>query len=325
MKVVILDGHSVTQEDLNWQELQTADVELTVHERTLPGQTIERLQGAEAALTNKVALTREVIEALPALRYIGVLATGYNVVDLEAARRRGITVTNVPTYSTASVAQLVFAHLLNVTNRVAHYAAANRRQADGTPSRWERSADFLWTDTPLTELADKTLGIYGLGAIGAAVARIGVAMGMRVLAVTSKMPEALPPGVEKAGWEDLLRRADVVTLHCPLTPRTRALINEESLALMRPSAILINTGRGPLVDEQAVAAALHAGRLAAFCADVLSTEPPAADNPLLTAPRCYLTPHIAWATREARQRLIHTAIGNLRAFAEGHPVNRVGI
>ena len=322
MKVVILDGYSVTQDDLSWQELQATGMELTIYERTRPEQTIERCVDAEAVLTNKVVLSAEVIAALPHLRYIGVLATGYNVVDCDAARERGIIITNIPSYSTASVAQLVFAHLLNVTNKVAHYAAANHQTTAHT-SQWSTSQDFTWTDTPLMELAGKTLGIYGLGAIGSAVARIGVALGMKVLAVTSKMPEALPSGVEKTEWETLLARADVVSLHCPLTPSTRSLINKETLASMKPTAILINTGRGPLVDEQAVASALHEGRLAAFCADVLSNEPPTADNPLLSAPRCFLTPHIAWATHEARQRLIHIATANLQAFAAGEPINVV--
>ena len=322
MKVVILDGYSVTQEDLSWQDLQAAGVELTIYERTSPSETVARSQGAEAVLTNKVIMTAEVIAALPHLRYIGVLATGYNVVDCEAAREHGVVVTNIPAYSTASVAQLVFAHLLNVTNQVAHYAAANHQSKEHA-SQWTSSPDFTWADTPLTELAGKTFGIYGLGAIGTAVARIAVAMGMKVLAVTSKMPEELPAGVEKSEWDTLLQRSDVLSLHCPLTPATRAMINKETLARMKPTAILINTGRGPLVDEPAVASALHEGRLAAFCADVLSTEPPAADNPLLSAPRCYLTPHIAWATREARQRLIHIATSNLQAFAAGEPVNVV--
>lgn len=322
MKVVILDGYSVTQDDLSWQELQATGMELTIYERTRPEQTIERCVDAAAVLTNKVVLSAEVIAALPHLRYIGVLATGYNVVDCDAARERGIIITNIPSYSTASVAQLVFAHLLNVTNQVAHYAAANH-QTTARTSQWSKSQDFTWTDTPLMELAGKTLGIYGLGAIGSAVARIGVALGMKVLAVTSKMPEALPSGVEKTEWETLLARADVVSLHCPLTPSTRSLINKETLASMKPTAILINTGRGPLVDEQAVASALHEGRLAAFCADVLSNEPPTADNPLLSAPRCFLTPHIAWATHEARQRLIHIATANLQAFAAGEPINVV--
>ncbi len=320
MKIVILDGFSVTQHDLMWDpiraiEFDNAPVDVEVYDRTLPEQTAERCAGAEAVLTNKVVLTAELMDAQPNLRYIGVLATGYNVVDTQAARRRGIVVTNIPAYSTASVAQLVFAHLLNVTNSVAHYAAAR--------DRWPSSPDFMWTDTLLTELAGKTFGIYGLGNIGSAVAQIALAFGMKVLAVTSREPEALPAGVEKASWEAVLQESDVLSLHCPLTSSTRAMINKDALARMKATAILINTGRGPLVDEQAVADALREGRIAAYCADVLSTEPPAADNPLLSAPRCYLTPHIAWATRESRQRLIAIAAANLVAFAKGKPVNVV--
>ena len=316
MKVVILDGFSVTQQDLKWQALEALDMQLTVYDRTRAEDTIARCREAEAVLTNKVLMTAEVIDALPHLRYIGVLATGYNVVDGEAARRRGITVTNIPAYSTASVAQLVFAHLLNITNSVAHYTT-------DSPSRWPQSPDFLWMDTPLTELAGKTFGIYGLGHIGQAVGAIALAFGMKVMAVTSRAPETLSAGITKAAWPTVLREADVLSLHCPLTPETREMINAETLATMKPTAILINTGRGPLVNEQAVAAALHAGHLAAYCTDVLSTEPPSANNPLLTAPRCYLTPHIAWATREARERLIATAVGNLKAFMAGQPINVV--
>ena len=324
MKVVILDGYTVTREDLSWQPLTSAvdSVQLHVYERTAAADTVARCAGADAVLTNKVVMSRDVIAALPCLRYIGVLATGYNVVDIEAARQRGIAVTNIPAYSTASVAQLVFAHLLNVASRVEHYAAADR-QTDAAPSRWAQAADFCWADTPLTELAGKTFGIVGLGAIGTAVARIADAFGMHVLALTSREPEALPPGVEKASWDELLRRSDVLSLHCPLTEGTRRMVDAAALARMKPTAVLINTGRGPLVDEQAVAAALRQGRLAAYCADVLSTEPPAQDNPLLSAPRCQLTPHIAWATREARQRLIHIAARNLQAFLSGKPVNQV--
>lgn len=324
MKIVILDGYSVTQTDLSWDSLAALpDVQLQVYDRTRPEQTIERCAGATAVLTNKVVLSAEVIAALPSLRYIGVLATGYNVVDLVAARARGIVVTNIPAYSTDSVAQLVFAHLLNVTNSVAHYAAANHQSSAEQPSRWSVSPDFFWADTPLTELSGKTFGVYGLGNIGSAVARIAQAFGMRVLAVTSRVPEALPVGVERVEWESLLEEADVLSLHCPLTPSTRGMINKASLARMRSTAILINTGRGPLVDEQAVAEALAENRLAAYCADVLSVEPAAPDNPLLSAPRCFLTPHIAWATREARRRLIAIATQNLVAFAEGHPMNVV--
>lgn len=315
MKIVILDGFSVTQNDLSWSPLQDLGAQVIVYERTRPSETIERCANAEAVLTNKVVISAEVMSALPSLRYIGVLATGYNVVDGEEARRRGIVVTNIPAYSTDSVAQLVFAHLLNVTNSVAHYAAER--------ARWPQSKDFMWMDTPLTELSGKTFAIYGLGNIGTAVARIALAFGMRVFAVSSRSQEALPAGIVKASWNQALCEADVLSLHCPLTPETRAMINADSLPQMKPTAILINTGRGPLVDEQAVAAALRENRLAAYCADVLSTEPPAADNPLLTAPRCYITPHIAWATQEARSRLIRIATANLQAFIAGNPVNVV--
>lgn len=337
MKVVILDGYSVTQQDLDWSSLSDAGIELTVYERTSASDTVARCKEAEAVLTNKVLMTREVMAALPRLRYIGVLATGYNVVDCEAAHSQDIVVTNIPAYSTASVAQLVIAHLLNITNSVAHYAKANAVCTTDTsavpdsqatahlshPSRWSQSSDFLWMDTPLTELSGKTFGIYGLGNIGQAVARIARAFGMKVLAVTSREPETLPDGIEKADWETVLQESDVLSLHCPLTPETCEMINAKTLAMMKPTAILINTGRGPLVNESAVSVALHENRLSAYCADVLATEPPAPDNPLLSAPRCYLTPHIAWATREARQRLIATATANLQAFISGKPVNVV--
>lgn len=324
MNVVILDSYSVTQNDLDWSTLAMLQPCLNVvaYDRTRSVETVLRCGEADAVLTNKVVLSAEIIKALPRLRYIGVLATGYNVVDCAAAREQGIVVTNIPAYSTASVAQLVFAHLLNITHSVAHYAEANR-QDTGKPSAWTTSADFLWTDTPLTELAGKTFGIYGLGNIGTAVARIALAFGMKVVAVTSRQPEGLPAGVERVSWDTLLRESDVISLHCPLTPDTQGMVDAKALSCMKRDAILINTGRGPLVDEQAVADALTEGRLAAFCADVLSTEPPTSDNPLLSAPRCYLTPHIAWATREARIRLIRTAAANLQAFIEGHPINVV--
>ena len=314
MNITILDGFSVTQSDLNWQALsQLPDIQVTAYDRTQPDQVIERCREADIVLTNKVVFTRETLNALPRLRYIGVLATGYNVIDTEAAHERGITVTNIPAYSTASVAQIVFAHLLNVTNSVAHYAEENRR------GRWSAGPDFLWMDTQLTELQGKTIGIRGLGNIGSQVARIALAFGMRVVAATEKEM----PGVERLPWEQVLREADVLTLHCPLTDSTREMINGEALRLMKPTAILINTGRGPLVNEADVAQALSEGRLGAYCADVLSVEPARADNPLLTAPRCYLTPHIAWATREARTRLIQIATDNVANFLAGHPTNRV--
>ncbi len=314
MNLVILDGYSVVQNDLNWQSVsRLPDVSVQVYDRTSPADVVERSREADAVLTNKVVLSREVISQLPRLRYIGVLATGYNVIDIEAAHERGIVVTNIPAYSTPSVAQLTFAHLLNVTNSVAHYAEENRKGA------WTQSPDFVWMDTPLTELQGKTFAIRGLGNIGREVARIALAFGMRVVAVSrqSQMPE----GVEKVGWDEALREADVLSLHCPLTAETQHLMNAQTLSLMKPTAILINTGRGPLVDESAVAQALSDGRLRAYCADVLSVEPASADNPLLKAPRCYLTPHIAWASREARLRLIDIATRNLASFLNGTPIN----
>ncbi len=316
MKLVILDGFSVTQNDLDWQAImQMPDVEVTVYERTSPEQTLERCLEADVVFTNKVVLNRSLLQSLPQLRYIGVLATGYNVVDIEAAREQGITVTNIPAYSTPSVAQMVFAHLLNVTNQVAHYAEENKR------GRWTKSPDFVWMDHSPIELADKQLGIRGMGNIGTEVARIALAFGMKVVCSTSRTD--LPQGVVKMEWKELLTSSDVISLHCPLTETTHHLINEETLRKMRLHTILINTGRGPLVDEDAVAQALREGRLGAYCADVLTTEPPSTGSPLFSAPHCYLTPHIAWASKEARQRLIQVAISNLQAFVEGNPRNVV--
>ena len=266
-------------------------------------------------LTNKVVVSKEVMDQLPHLKYIGVLATGYNVVDIEAAHQRGITVTNVPAYSTESVAQMVFAHLLTVTNRTEHYAQENRQ------GRWSRNADFCYWDFSHMELAGKTFGIVGLGNIGRRVAEIALAFGMKVKAVSSKT--TLPACIEKVSLEALLATADVLSLHCPLTDSTRHLINADTLAKMKSSAILINTGRGPLIDDQAVADALAEGRLAAFCADVLTQEPPLADNPLLKLPNAFITPHIAWASKEARVRLIQVATSNVRAFLSGTPQNVV--
>jgi glycerate dehydrogenase len=316
MKIVILDGYSAQPGDLSWKELETLG-ELTVYDRTKPDETVARAAGADVVLTNKVVLGKDEIAQLPDLKYIGVLATGYNVVDVEAAHERGIIVTNVPAYSTESVAQMVFAHLLTVTNRTEHYAIQNRE------GRWSRNPDFCYWDAPLTELAGKTFGIVGLGNIGKRVAQIALAFGMKVKALTSKAADALPEGVEKATLDELLETSDVLSLHCPLTDATRHLVNAETLRRMKPTAIVINTGRGPLVDDQAVADALQAGRLQAFCADVLTTEPPSADNPLLAQANAYITPHIAWASTEARIRLLQIATDNVRAFLNGEPQNVV--
>ena len=316
MKIVILDGYSADPGDLSWEELEQMG-EVTVYDRTSPSETVQRAADADVVLTNKVVLDREKIAQLPRLKYIGVLATGYNVVDIEAAHKRGIVVTNVPAYSTESVAQMVFAHLLTVTNRTEHYAIQNRS------GRWSASPDFCYWDFPLMELAGKTIGIVGLGNIGRRVAEIALAFGMKVKAVTSKSQEQLPAGIEKADLQTLLSSADVLSLHCPLTANTRHFINADTLRLMKPTAILINTGRGPLIDDQAVANALQEGLLGAFCADVLTTEPPSSNNPLLSQPNAFITPHIAWASTEARTRLLQIAIANVRAFASGKPQNTV--
>ena len=314
MKIVILDGYTANPGDLSWSELEALG-DVTVFDRTKPEDTVARAADAEVVLTNKVVLGRKEIEQLPRLQYIGVLATGYNVVDIAAAHEHGITVTNVPAYSTESVAQMVFAHLLTVTNRTEHYALQNRE------GRWSGNPDFCYWDTSLTELAGKTMGIVGLGNIGRRVAQIALAFGMQVKALTSKSANQLPAGIQKANLTELLSTADVLSLHCPLTEDTRHIVNARTLALMKPSAIVINTGRGPLVNDADVADALSAGRIAAYCADVLTEEPPRADNPLLHQPNAFITPHIAWATREARLRLLTTAIGNVRAFVEHHPQN----
>ncbi len=314
MKIVILDGYTANPGDLSWSDLEQLG-QLTVYDRTRPEETVARAADAEVVLTNKVVIGRQEIAQLPRLQYIGVLATGYNVVDIQAARERGIIVTNVPAYSTESVAQMVFAHLLTVTNRTEHYAVLNRQ------GRWSSNPDFSYWDTPLHELAGKTFGIVGLGNIGSRVAQIALAFGMKVAALTSK--SALPAGIQKVSLDELLTTADVVSLHCPLTDTTRHLINARTLQMMKPSAILINTGRGPLVNDADVAEALSTRRLYAYCADVLTTEPPQADNPLLCQSNAYFTPHIAWASVEARVRLLQTAIANVRAFANGTPQNTV--
>ena len=315
-KIVILDAYGANPGDLSWDGLRELG-ELTVYERTRAEETVGRAAEADIVLTNKVVLGRREIEQLPRLRYIGVLATGYNVVDTVAAREHGVTVTNVPAYSTESVAQMVFAHLLTVTNRTEHYALQNRQ------GRWTASPDFCYWDTPLTELAGKTFGIVGLGNIGRRVAQIAQAFGMQVKALTSKRADELPAGVKKVELRELLATVDVLSLHCPLTDTTRHLMNAQTLSLMKPTAILINTGRGPLVCDADVAEALQTGRLAAYCADVLTEEPPRSDNPLISLPNAYFTPHVAWATREARVRLLQVAIDNVRAFVEGSPQNVV--
>lgn len=317
MKIVVLDGYGLNPGDLSWAELEKLG-EVTVYDRTSPEDLLSRAKEAEILLTNKTVIDCESISQLPELKYIGVLATGYNVVDIEAARSRGITVTNIPAYSTDSVAQMVFALLLAITNEVEHYTSDNRA------GRWSRNADFCYWDSPLIELSGKTFGIIGLGHIGSKVARIASAFGMNVIAFTSKNQDELPYGIMKAeSLESMLRESDVVSLHCPLTETTRQMINATTLSGMKSSAILINTGRGQLVDENALADALNKGVLRGAGVDVLSCEPPESDNPLLYARNCYVTPHIGWATVEARQRLMNIAVKNVADFINGIPSNVV--
>lgn len=316
MHIVVLDGHTLNPGDLGWDGL-AALASCDVYERTAPGQLHARAKYADILITNKHPLRREDFAELPKLKHIGVTATGYNVVDGAAARERGVVVTNVPAYGTRSVAQMTFALLLELTQHVGHHSA---RVAEGA---WSRSADWCFWERPLVELDGLTMGIVGFGRIGRAVAGLAQAFGMNVQVSTRSQPGAWPPGTLCVTLEELLRSSDVVSLHCPLTPETTGLVNAGRLALMKPSALLLNTSRGPLVDDGALAEALNCGRLAGAGLDVLSVEPPAADNPLLTARNCLITPHLAWATRAARQRLLAATVENVRAFLAGRPINVV--
>jgi glycerate dehydrogenase len=316
MKIVELDGYAANPGDLSWEPLQELG-ELTVYDRTPASLVVERAKDADIILINKVLITEEVLSQLPRLKYIGVLATGYNVVDVKAATKRGIVVTNIPAYSTESVAQMTFAHILNITNRIGHYARQSRE------GRWSSNPDFCYWDTQLWELSGKTIGIVGLGNIGMRVATIARYFGMDVFAYTSKNSADLPEGIQKTTLDGLFAVSDIVSLHCPLTADTRHLINRESLEKMKEGSILINTGRGPLVDEEAVADALASGHLGGYGADVMIDEPPSPNNPLLAQRNAFITPHIAWATREARQRLMDICVRNVKAFIEGKRLNAV--
>lgn len=316
MKIVVLDGYAANPGDLSWDGMKALG-ECVIYERTAPEQVLERAAGAEVVLTNKVVITAEHIAALPDLKYIGVLATGYNIVDVEAASNRGIVVTNIPAYSTDSVAQMVFAHILNICLQVQHYTEEVRN------GRWTSSPDFCFWDTPLMELSGKKLGIVGLGHTGSATARIAIGFGMQVCAYTSKSHFQLIPEIKKMELDELFRECDIVSLHCPLNEQTRGMVNAARLKTMKPTAVLINTGRGPLVNEQDLADALNNGTIYAAGVDVLSQEPPRADNPLLHARNCFITPHIAWASGEARQRLMQIAVDNLNGYITGKVVNNV--
>jgi len=315
MKIVVLDGFTLNPGDLCWDALKALGP-CEIHDRTPPDETLRRAADAGIILTNKVVLTRAHLEQLPKLRYVGVLATGTNVVDLTAARQRNIPVANVPAYGTASVVQATFALLLELTHHVGHHAEGVRA------GRWAASPDFSYCDFPLMELAGLTIGIVGFGRIGRSVADVAHAFGLRVLA-HNPSPKSAPPFVRFVDLDALFRESDVVSLHCPLTAQTKNFVNAQRLAMMKPSAFLVNTSRGPVVDEPALAAALNQGKMAGAGLDVLWVEPPPADHPLLRAKNCLITPHHAWATRAARQRLMRIAVGNVRAFLAGQPQNVV--
>jgi glycerate dehydrogenase len=299
---------------LSWEGLEPLG-EVAVYDRTPPELVVERLRDADAMITNKVPVSAELLGQLPNLKYIGVTATGYNIIDTEACRERGVVVSNVPAYSTAAVVQLTWAHIFNLLNHVALHADSVRS------GEWSRCKDFCYWKTPQPALEQMTLGLIGFGNIGQGVAATAKAFGLRVL-VSTRTPRDVPD-VEFVSREELLSQSDIVSLHCPQTPETEKLINAESIALMKPGAFIINTSRGGLIDEPALANALNSGRLAGAGVDVLSTEPPAEDNPLISAKNCFITPHIAWAGTAARKTLMNQTVANLRAFVDGAPVNRV--
>lgn len=308
MNIVVLDGYTLNPGDLSWDALRELG-SCEIYDRSAPDEIVPRSTSAEIVLTNKVKLNGEYISSVPTLKYIGVTATGYNIVDVAAARERKVIVTNVPTYGTQSVAQMTFALLLELTQHVGHHAQTVRE------GRWTRSPDFCYWDYPLIELDGLTLGIIGFGRIGKMVGQLAEAFGMKVLTYSRKQPVA--------EMETLFRRSDIISLHCPLTPQTEHLVNEKRLAWMKPTAFLLNTSRGPLIDESALAKALNEGRIAGAGLDVLAVEPPTADNPLLRAKNCLITPHIAWATRAARSRLMEAVVENLRAYLTGESKNVV--
>ncbi|MDE6098035.1 MAG: D-2-hydroxyacid dehydrogenase [Muribaculaceae bacterium] len=315
-KIVVLDGYVANSGDLDWNELSQLG-DLTVYERTAPDETAGRCAGAEIVITNKVVLDSDIINKLPCLRYVGVLATGYNNVDLKACRERGIIVSNIPAYSTESVVQTALSLLLELTNRAGDYSMSVRK------GDWTGCRDFSYRLAPITELCGKTAGIYGLGHIGMRMAQVLHALGMKIIVLTSKAQTELPEWIEKTDTDHFFRLADVITLHAPLSADNAGFINAATLGMMRRGALLINTARGGLIDENALADALAEGRIAGAGLDVLQSEPPQSDCPLLKAPNCVITPHVAWQSTEARQRLLSVCAANVKAFISGNPVNMV--
>lgn len=316
MKIVVLDAYTLNPGERRWEGLEELG-EVVVHDRTAQLDVVRRAKDAEVVLTNKTILDGFILNLLPKLKYIGVLATGYNVVDLDVARQRGIVVTNIPAYSTQSVAQMAIAHLLNITQRVAHYA---HEVHNGV---WSAQPDFCYWNTPLIELAGKKIGIVGFGNAGQATAQIAEALGMEVWVYTSKPKKSLPKKYQKVTLNELFSACDVVSLHCPLTAENKEMVNSFRLSLMKQGAILINTSRGGLIDEKALEQALLSGKLLGAGLDVLSSEPVPNGNPLLKLKNCFITPHIAWATRESRMRLMNQAVENLKAWMEGRTINNV--
>ena len=316
MKIVVLDGFALNPGDLSWENLEELG-ECVIFDRTKPEKVLDRAIGAEVLITNKVIINKALIDQLPLLKYIGVTATGYNVVDVQAAAERNIVVTNIPAYSTNSVAQMVFSHILNVANRVELHANSVRN------GEWAGNPDFSYSKSPQVELAGKTLGIVGFGRIGRKVAEIGLAFGMKVIFQNRSEKADLPSGIIRKNLSDVFAESDFVSLNCPLTAENVEFVNRDLLKTMKPTSVLINTGRGGLINERDLAGALHSGQIGAACLDVLSTEPPLPDNPLILVRNCLITPHIAWATFEARQRLLNITIDNLKSFITGTPQNAV--
>ncbi len=316
MKIVVLDGYALNPGDLSWEGLSNLG-DCQIYDRSKPAEVLERIGNAEAIIINKVVIDQRLIDLLPDLKYIGVTATGYNVVDVQAASRRNVVVTNIPAYSTDSVAQLVFSHILNVTNRIDLHAQSVKA------GDWAANPDFAYWKTPQVELAGKTLGIVGFGRIGRKVAEIAKAFGMKVIFQNRSVKTDFPDGMVQKSLAEVFAEGDFISLNCPLTAENTAFVNRDLIRTMKPTAVLINTGRGPLINEADLAEALNSGQIAAACLDVLSAEPPKPENPLLSARNCYITPHIAWATFEARQRLMNITVSNLKNFLSGKPVNVV--
>ena len=317
MKIVVLDGTGVNPGDLSWDCLQACG-DLTVYDKTPTDElTIERLQGADIAITNKTPIHGAILDACPSVKLICVLATGYNVIDCDAAAQRGIPVCNVPDYGTSAVAQFTFALLLEVCHQIGHHDRVVHQ------GKWTECPSFCFWDTPQMELAGKTLGIIGFGRIGQAVAKIASALGMNVLAHSRTAKPGFEALCRFVSLEELLRSADIITIHCPLTPQTQALINKETLSIVKDGAILLNTSRGAVLDEAAVAEALTAGKLKAAAVDVACIEPIPADSPLLHAPNCIITPHMAWSPAESRQRILDCTVRSIQAFCKGSPINTV--